>query len=117
MANYRALTATAQVKVGAGKLKGIFVSGASATPTITVYDSAAATTTKTVLAVFTPAAATSYFFPLDGIYCGNGIYVVISGTVTAMQRGLPLVSVSYTRHCDDSPRNSSSLFTPPRRRG
>jgi hypothetical protein len=83
MANYTAISATANIKPAAGKLKGIFVSAASATPTITVYDSAAATTTKTVLAVFTPAAATSYVFPLDGIFCNSGIYVVISGTVTA----------------------------------
>ena len=83
MANYTAISATANIKPAAGKLKGIFVSAASATPTIIVYDSAATTTTKTVLAVFTPAAATSYVLPIDGIYCNNGIYVVISGTVTA----------------------------------
>lgn len=83
MANYTQITATANIKPAAGKLKAIFVSAASATPTITVYDSAAATTTKTVLSVFTPAAATSYVFPLDGIFVNNGIYVVISGTVSA----------------------------------
>lgn len=83
MANYTYISATANIKTSAGKLKGIFVSGASATPTITVYDSAAATTTKTILGVFTPAAATSYLLPLDGAYAKDGIYVVISGTVTA----------------------------------
>jgi ABC-type nitrate/sulfonate/bicarbonate transport system substrate-binding protein len=67
----------------AGKLKGIFVSAASSTPTITVYDSAAATTTTTLLGVFTPTAATSYILPLEGAYAKNGIYVVISGTVSA----------------------------------
>jgi hypothetical protein len=83
MANFAQITATANIKPMAGKLKGIFVSAASSTPTITVYDSSAATTTRTVLSVFTPAAATSYVFPLDGIYVNNGIYVVISGTVSA----------------------------------
>lgn len=83
MANYTYISATANIKTSAGKLKGIFVSGASATPTITVYDSAAATTTKTILGVFTPAAATSYVLPLDGAFAKDGIYVVISGTVTA----------------------------------
>ncbi|CAB5194771.1 hypothetical protein UFOVP169_33 [uncultured Caudovirales phage] len=83
MANYTYITATANIKPAAGKLKGIFVSAASATPTITVYDSAAATTTTTILGVFTPAAATSYLLPLDGAYAKNGIYVVISGTVAA----------------------------------
>jgi ABC-type nitrate/sulfonate/bicarbonate transport system substrate-binding protein len=83
MANYTYITATANIKPAAGKLKGIFVSAASATPTITVYDSAAATTSTTILGVFTPAAATSYLLPLDGAYAKNGIYVVISGTVAA----------------------------------
>ena len=84
MANYTYITASANIKPMAGKLKGIFVSAASSTPTITVYDSAAATTTTTtILGTFTPAAATSYLLPLDGAYAKNGIYVVISGTVSA----------------------------------
>ena len=83
MANYTYISASANIKPMAGKLKGIFVSSASATPTITVYDSAAATTTKTILGTFTPAAATSYILPLDGAYARDGLYVVISGTVTA----------------------------------
>jgi ABC-type nitrate/sulfonate/bicarbonate transport system substrate-binding protein len=83
MANYTYITATANIKPMAGKLKGIFVSAASGTPTITVYDSAAATTTDTILGVFTPVAATSYILPLEGAYAKNGIYVVISGTVSA----------------------------------
>ena len=83
MANYTAISATANIKPMAGKLKGIFVSSASSTPTITVYDSAAATTTDVILATFTPAAATSYMLPLDGVYAKNGIYVVIGGTVAA----------------------------------
>jgi ABC-type nitrate/sulfonate/bicarbonate transport system substrate-binding protein len=83
MANYTYITASANIKTSAGKLKGIFVSAASSTPTITVYDSAATTTTRTILGVFTPTAATSYVLPLDGAYAKDGIYVVISGTVTA----------------------------------
>lgn len=83
MANYTYISATANIKTSAGKLKGIFVSAASATPTITVYDSANTGTTKTILGVFTPAAATSYVLPLDGAFAKDGIYVVISGTVTA----------------------------------
>lgn len=83
MANYTYISASANIKTSAGKLKGIFVSAASSTPTITVYDSAATTTTRTILGVFTPAAATSYILPLDGAYAKDGIYVVISGTVTA----------------------------------
>jgi ABC-type nitrate/sulfonate/bicarbonate transport system substrate-binding protein len=83
MSNYTNITATANIKPMAGKLKGIFVSSASSTPTITVYDSAAATTTRVILGTFTPAAATSYILPLEGAYAKDGIYVVIGGTVTA----------------------------------
>jgi len=83
MANYTYITASANIKPMAGKLKGIFVSAASSTPTITVYDSAATTTTATLLGVFTPVGATSYILPLEGAYAKNGIYVVISGTVSA----------------------------------
>lgn len=80
---YKAISATTQVKPAAGKLKGIFVSAASSTPTITVYDSATySTSDPVILATFTPAAATNHNF-YDGIYCKNGLYVVISGTVNA----------------------------------
>jgi hypothetical protein len=77
------ITATANLKPSFGKLKGIFVSSASSTPTITIYDSAAATTTKTLIGVFTPVSATNYFFPVDGLQFNNGLYIVISGTVAA----------------------------------
>jgi len=83
MANYTYITASANIKPMAGKLKGIFVSAASSNPTIAVYDSAAATTTNIILNTFTPVGATSYILPLEGAYAKNGIYVVISGTVNA----------------------------------
>lgn len=83
MANYKYITATSQVKVGAGKLKGIFVSSASATPTITIYDVQTGTTT-TMVGVFTPVGATYYpFGAYDGSYFNQGLNVVISGTVAA----------------------------------
>lgn len=83
MSNYTYISASTQIKVGAGKLKGIFVSGASSTPTITVYDEPAGGTTRTLLGVFTPAASTFYSLGVDGAYFNKGLYVVISGTVTA----------------------------------
>ena len=83
MSNYAAITATTQIKVSAGKLNGIFVSSASSTPTITVYDSfASSNSDPVVLATFTPTGNTNHnFYP--GIYVNKGIYVVISGTVSA----------------------------------
>lgn len=80
---YKQITATAQVKPSAGKLKGLFVSAASSTPTVTIYDSANfSTSDPKILDTFTPSAATNHNF-YDGIYAKNGLYVVISGTVSA----------------------------------
>jgi hypothetical protein len=85
MSDYRNIAATTNLKNSAGKLKGIFVSAASATPTITIYDSSTTTTTKTIISVFTPTAATMYpLMPSEGgIFFSNGLYVSISGTVSA----------------------------------
>ena len=83
-ANYKSISATNQVKVGFGVLKGIFVSAASSTPLITVYDSGTADTNDpTILGVFAPAAAGNYLFTANGITASKGLYVVISGTVVA----------------------------------
>ena len=82
MSNIAYLDATASLKKGAGKLKGIFVSEAGSTPTIAVYDTETNGTTVKVLAEFTPVSATNYNF-YDGLTTENGIYVVIGGTVKA----------------------------------
>lgn len=83
MSNYTAITATAQIKRDAGKLNGIFVSSASSTPTITVYDSSVSSASDPViLATFTPTGNTMHNF-FQGLFVNKGIYVVISGTVSA----------------------------------
>jgi hypothetical protein len=82
MAYSKVITATENVKPSAGKLLGFFCSAASSNPTVTIYNSAAATATKKVIDTFTPVAGTNYFFPGDGIWCDDGIYVVIANTVT-----------------------------------
>lgn len=83
MSNYAQISATTLVKNSQAKIKGIMVSAASSTPTITVYDQeTAGSTTVTVIDTFTPVAATNYNF-YDGINCKNGLYVVIGGTVKA----------------------------------
>jgi hypothetical protein len=83
MSNYAAITATSQVKPAAGKINGIFVSSASGTPTITVYDSfKSSNSDPVVLATFTPTANTMHNF-FQGLYVNKGIYVVIGGTVSA----------------------------------
>jgi hypothetical protein len=80
MSNIAYIEATTLVKSAPAKLKGIFVSAASSTPTITVYDTQTSETSVTVLGVFTPVAATNYNF-FDGLNTANGLYVVTSGVV------------------------------------
>lgn len=84
MALYKQITASTQVKVGLSKLKSIFISAASATPTITIYNESQGGTTNKVIDTFTPVAATNYTFTGDdfGISMDKGIYIVISGTVS-----------------------------------
>lgn len=77
---YQQLSASANVKPIPGFLLGIFVSAASSTPTITIYDSASTTTTTKIVDTFTPVASTWYPIP---VAYSNGCYVVISGTVSA----------------------------------
>lgn len=83
MANYTYISATKQVKNGAGKLKGIFVSSAASTPKITVYDEANGGTTTVLLGEFVPAASTFYPLGVDGAYFNKGLNVVLSGSITA----------------------------------
>lgn len=76
--NYINLTTSSLVLTGAGKLSGIWVSSATSTPTIKVWDNTSAATTI-LLNTFTPVAATMYTFP--NIRVATGIFVTIGGTV------------------------------------
>lgn len=77
--SYDNISASTNVSPIPCNLLGIFVSAASATPTITVYDSATTGTSTTIISVFTPTAGTWYNMP---IAVQAGVYVVISGTVS-----------------------------------
>lgn len=80
MANYSQLAATTQVKVGAGKLFGIFVS-ASASGTLTVYDTGAGSTSNNKISnTITVAAGTQYLSFPAGIFFNKGLYIVLGGT-------------------------------------
>lgn len=72
------INASGQVVIGPGALGGIFVSAASATPTIKLWDNTSAAGTV-LLDTFTPVAGTSYYFP--PIAFNVGCYITISGTV------------------------------------
>jgi hypothetical protein len=80
MANYMQLSATKQVKVGAGKLFGIFVSSSSS-GTLTIYDSQASSTSDPkVVDTFSVSAGTTYVNIPAGLFFNNGLYIVLGGT-------------------------------------
>lgn len=79
--NYINATSSKAALGAPGKLVSIFVSSASATPTIKLYDSLTATGT-TLINTFTPVAGTAYTFP--HVRAQTGIYIAISGTVDCM---------------------------------
>jgi hypothetical protein len=76
---YKQVSASGNVRSGPGVILGIFVSAASSTPTLTVYDDAATGTTTKLVDTFTPVAATWYPLPFA---FNSGINVVIGGTVS-----------------------------------
>lgn len=77
--SFKVLSASGNVKASSGVLLGIWVSAASSTPTITIYDDASTGTTVPLATVFTPTAGNFYRIPAG---FANGLYVVISGTVS-----------------------------------
>jgi hypothetical protein len=82
MANYTYSTATVQVKVGAGKLYGIFVS-TSSSGTLTVYDSQASSASDPTIAnTITVSAGTQYLSFPNGIFFNKGLYIVLANTAT-----------------------------------
>jgi len=81
MSNYAHITATSQIKIGAGKLKGIIVSSGT-TPTVAVYDSSKSLDSDpVVIAQFTGATPGFYPIPGDeqGLFFKTGLYVVLGG--------------------------------------
>ncbi len=90
MAQYKYLEATDQVKVGAGKLKSVFVSSGTS-PTVAIYDTDVASTTgTTLLSQFTAATPGNYPLTGDdsGVFFSKGLYVVLGGTT-------PKVTVTF----------------------
>jgi len=76
-APYFNISASAQIASKPGRLLGIFVASASASPTIKVWDSLTAAN-SILVNTFTPVAGT--FYPIPGRF-GTGLFVTISGTV------------------------------------
>lgn len=80
MAQYIQLAASKQVKVGAGKIFGIFVSSTSS-GTLAVYDSATASTSDPKIAnTITLTAGTQYLSFPAGLWFSKGLYIVLGNT-------------------------------------
>jgi hypothetical protein len=81
MALYKQGSADAQVKVGAGKLYGIFISSTTS-GTFALYDSATASTSDPKIAdTVTVAAGTQYLSFPSGIWFSKGLYIDIANTI------------------------------------
>lgn len=86
-AGYAQLTGVGgNVAPNCAALLGIFVSAASATPTITVYDDHATGTTTKIVDTFTPVAGTYYKLPFRAL---KGLNVVLGGTVSCTVGFMP----------------------------
>ena len=82
MANYTQTSATKQVKVGAGKLYGIFVS-TTASGTLTVYDSPASSASDPkILDTITVTAGTAYADFPAGMFFNKGLYIVLANSAS-----------------------------------
>lgn len=81
MAQYVNGTADKQVKVGAGKLYGIFCNSTS-TGTFKLYDSGASSTSDpAICGTVTPAAGGSYLQSAAGMFFSKGLYIDIANTI------------------------------------
>ena len=87
---YAQVAASGNVWKGPTALLGIFVSAATTTPTITVYDDAATGTTTKIVDTFTPVAGTFYRLPFRAL---KGLNVVISGTVSCTVGYVPATTL------------------------
>ena len=81
MALYKQSNADLQVKIGGGKLFGIFVSSTTS-GTFAIYDSATASTSDPKIAnTVTVAAGTQYLSFPAGIWFSKGLFIDIANTI------------------------------------
>jgi hypothetical protein len=81
MALYKQGNADSQIKVGAGKLFGVFVSSTTS-GTFALYDSAIASTSDPkIVATVTVAAGTQYVSFPAGLWFSKGLYIDIANTI------------------------------------
>jgi hypothetical protein len=81
MALYKQGSADSQIKIGAGKLYGVFVSSTSS-GTFALYDSATASTSDPkIVNTVTATAGTQYVSFPAGLWFSNGLYIDIANTI------------------------------------
>ena len=81
MALYKQGNADSQIKIGGGKLFGVFISSTSS-GTFALYDSATASTSDPKIAnTVTVAAGTQYISFPPGIWFSKGLYIDIANTI------------------------------------
>ena len=81
MALYRQGNADAQIKIGGGKLFGVFIS-TTTSGTFALYDSATANTSDPKIAnTVTVTAGTQYISFPPGIWFSKGLYIDIANTI------------------------------------
>ena len=81
MAYYKQGNADAQIKIGMGKLYGVFVSSTTS-GTFALYDSATASTSDPKIAnTVTVTAGTQYISFPPGIWFSKGLYIDIANTI------------------------------------
>lgn len=81
MAIYKQGNADSQIKVGAGKLFGVFIS-TTTSGTFALYDSATASTSDPkIVNTVTVAAGTQYVSFPAGLWFSNGLYIDIANTI------------------------------------
>lgn len=81
MAHYKQGNADAQIKIGGGKLYGVFVSSTTS-GTFALYDSATASTSDPkIAATVTVAAGTQYLSFPSGVWFSNGLFIDVANTI------------------------------------
>jgi len=81
MAIYKQGNADAQIKIGGGKLFGVFVSSTSS-GTFALYDTATGSTANgKIVATVTPTAGGQYVSFPAGLWFSNGLFIDIAATI------------------------------------
>ncbi|NBS68020.1 hypothetical protein EBT31_03780 [bacterium] len=81
MALYKQGSADAQIKIGGGKLYGVFISSTSS-GTFALYDSAVASTSDPkIVNTVTVTAGTQYVSFPAGLWFSNGLYIDVANTI------------------------------------